>query len=88
MEYKNPLRSLHAQGFWEIAAHTDIELVPWTNIDGPQAALRQVLGSKTMLGSLAVDGATRADFLMHLQAKVTSKKTISSETHLAPLRQY
>jgi Xaa-Pro aminopeptidase len=71
----------------EIAAHTHVELVPWTDVDGPQAALRQALGSKTMLGALAVDGATRADFLIHLQANVTSQKTISADSLVAPLRQ-
>lgn len=71
----------------EIAAHTDVELVPWADVDGPQAALRHALGSKTALGSLAVDGATRADFLMHLQANVTSQKTISADSLIAPLRQ-
>ena len=71
----------------EIQAHTDVELVPWTDVDGPQAALRQALGSKTALGALAVDGATRSDFLMHLQAILTSRKTIGADTLIAPLRQ-
>ncbi len=70
----------------EIAAHTDVELVPWADVDGPQVALRRALGSRTALGSLAVDGATRADFLMHLQANVTSQKTISADSLVAPLR--
>ena len=71
----------------EIAAHTKVELVPWTDVDGPQAAIRQALGPQTMLGTLVVDGATRADFLMHLQANMTSQKTISADTLIAPLRQ-
>lgn len=71
----------------EIAAHTNIELVPWADVDGPQAALRQALGARTKIDALAMDGATRADFLMHLQANLTAQKTLSADPLVGVLRQ-
>ncbi len=71
----------------EIAAHMNVELVPWEDVEGPQTALRSALGSQTNLGVLAVDGATRADFMIHLQANVTTQKTVSADSLVAMLRQ-
>ncbi len=70
----------------EIAAHTDVELVSWADVDGPQVALRQALDSLPKPRELAVDGAMRADFLMRLQSAVTAERTIPVDTLIAPLR--
>lgn len=71
----------------EIAAHTDVELVSWTDVDGPREALRQALTAWKTPHTMAVDGAIRADALMHLQASLTCDKTIPADALVAPLRQ-
>jgi Xaa-Pro aminopeptidase len=71
----------------EIAAHTDVPLVGWTDVDGPAAALKQALGQLPAPRVLAVDGAMRADFLLRLQDALTVDKTVPADTLVAPLRQ-
>ncbi len=71
----------------EIAAHTDVPLVGWPDVEGPSAALRRALGELPAPRVLAVDGAMRADFLMPLQAAVQPERTVGVESLVAPLRQ-
>jgi hypothetical protein len=42
----------------DIAAHTDVELFPWSDADGPRDALRKALPG-TGIGSMAIDGPMR-----------------------------
>lgn len=71
----------------EIAAHTEVEMIPWADVDGPLDALRQALTKWKSPRTLAVDGAIRADSLLNLQASVTCEKTITADALVAPLRQ-
>lgn len=71
----------------EIAAHTDAELVTWTDTEGPLGALGQALGERTRIRSVAVDGAMRADSLLHLQAALDGGKMIALDGLVTPLRQ-
>jgi Xaa-Pro aminopeptidase len=71
----------------EVVAHTEnIQMVSWADVDGPQAALRQALGTQKF-SAVAFDGGTRADFLMALQANVGGAKISSADTLIAPLRE-
>jgi Xaa-Pro aminopeptidase len=69
----------------DIAAHTDHELVSWTDAEGPAQALGKAL-PKVQPHMLAVDGAMRADFLIHLQNYVNPEKVMPLEGLIAPLR--
>ncbi len=71
----------------EVVAHTEnIEMISWADVDGPQAALRQVLGARK-LSAVAFDGGTRADFLMALQTNIAEAKVTSADALIAPLRE-
>lgn len=71
----------------DAAARTNIDLVAWADADGPDQALRQALDSSSSIRALAVDGLMRADFLLSLQQKLASGKTLSAEPLLAALRE-
>lgn len=68
-----------------IAAHTDVELYPWADSDGPEGALRRAV-SGLSTGSIAVDGAMRADFLLRIQNACNPGLVKPVEQVLAPLR--
>jgi Xaa-Pro dipeptidase len=70
----------------DIAAHTDQELVSWADAEGPAQALGKVLPKGNPPRMLAVDGAMRADFLIHLQNLAKPDKVIPLEGLIAPLR--
>ncbi len=71
----------------EVGAHMDnIEMVSWEDVDGPQAALRQALDARKFT-TIAFDGGTRADFLMHLQANIGRARVTFVDTLIAPLRE-
>lgn len=76
--------SLNAE---QTAAHTDVELNIWEDADGPQGALRDALGAMPAPRRLAVDGAMRADFLLHLQSQVSPQEMVEAGLLLAPLRE-
>lgn len=71
----------------EIAAHTDVSLIAWADAEGPQGALRQALAALPAPRALAVDGAMRADTLLHLQALVAPQAVATVDALVAPLRQ-
>jgi Xaa-Pro aminopeptidase len=75
--------SLNAE---EMAAHTNIELVRWTDAEGPQEALKQALMEISPLKKLAFDGGMRADFLLHMMAVTEPQETITVEALLVPIR--
>ncbi len=70
----------------DIAAQTEQELVSWTDAEGPAQALRKALSKAPTTRMLAVDGAMRADFLIHLQNLANPEKVIPLEGLIAPLR--
>ena len=71
----------------EMAAHTNIELVRWSDADGPQEALKQALMKVSSLKKLALDGGMRADFLLHIMSVADDlQETITVEALLAPIR--
>ena len=70
----------------DIAAHTEQELVIWSDADGPAQALRKTLPEAHSPRMLAVDGAMRADFLIHLQNQAKPEKVMPLEGLIAPLR--
>jgi Xaa-Pro aminopeptidase len=70
----------------DIAAHTDQELVSWTDAEGPAQALGKTLPKAHAPLTLAVDGAMRADFLIRLQNLVNPEKVLPLEGLIAPLR--
>ncbi len=70
----------------EVAAHTDVELIGWSDADGPQAALRQALSANPAPHTIAIDGAMRADYLLHLQSVVVPDRMIAAGELLSPLR--
>ena len=70
----------------DIAAHTEHELVIWSDADGPLQALRKTLPEAHSPRMLAVDGAMRADFLIHLQNQAKPEKVMALEGLMAPLR--
>jgi len=71
----------------EMAAHTSVELIAWADAEGPRQALQQALAVFPRLRALAVDGAMRADFLLHLQAVAAPEMLVAADTLIAPLRQ-
>jgi Xaa-Pro aminopeptidase len=71
----------------QTAAHTDVELVGWSDADGPQAALRLALTDWQAPRTLAVDGSMRADALLHLQSVMTPAQMVPVDIVLSPLRQ-
>jgi Xaa-Pro aminopeptidase len=75
--------ALNAEG---IAAQTEQELISWDDAEGPSQALRKVLPEAHPPHRLAVDGAMRADFLMHLQNLARPETVIPLEGLIAPLR--
>jgi Xaa-Pro aminopeptidase len=70
----------------DIAAQTEQELLSWTDAEGPTQALRKILPKSGTPHLLAVDGAMRADFLIHLQNLVEPEKVMPLEGLIAPLR--
>jgi Xaa-Pro aminopeptidase len=70
----------------ELAAHTDVDLIPWTDSEGPRNALKAALDGLDKEVVVAVDGAMRADQLLHLQAIITPKRIIPAENIISPLR--
>jgi Xaa-Pro aminopeptidase len=70
----------------DIATQTEQELVSWTDAEGPAQALRKSVSKADSPRILAVDGAMRADFLIHLQNLVQPEKVIPLESLIAPLR--
>jgi Xaa-Pro aminopeptidase len=71
----------------EVVAHTEnIEMVAWADVDGPQAALRQALGTREF-SAVAFDGGTRADFLLALQTNVAGARISPADALIAPLRE-
>lgn len=70
----------------ELAAHTDVDLISWKDSEGPQNALKTALDGFNNEVVVAVDGAMRADQLLHLQSTVTPKLTIPAEILISPLR--
>lgn len=78
--------SLNAE---QTAAHTHgLELIAWKDADGPMQALRQALDGLPEARCLAVDGAMRADFLLHLQEAASPQEAQPAGPMLARLRQY
>lgn len=71
----------------QIAAHTDVDLHLWDDADGPGGALQAALAQLPAPSHLAIDGAMRADFLLHLQQHLTPETTSTSDVLLAPLRE-
>ncbi len=76
--------SLNAE---QTAAHTDVELIAWEDADGPHKALQAALAAMPAPHRLAVDGAMRADFLLHLQSQVSPQETLEAGLLLTPLRE-
>jgi Xaa-Pro aminopeptidase len=70
----------------ELAAHTDVDLISWTDSEGPQNALKAALDGVDKGVVVAVDGAMRADQLLHLQTIINLKRTIPAEIIISPLR--
>jgi Xaa-Pro aminopeptidase len=70
----------------DIAAHTEQELVCWTDAEGPEHALRKILPKAHTPSILAVDGTMRADFLIQLQDLAKPEKVIPVEGLITPLR--
>jgi len=70
----------------EVAAHTGLELIGWADADGPRSALEQALILNRKPPKLAVDGAMRSDFLLHLLSVVTPENTIAAGDLISPLR--
>ncbi|MCJ7622469.1 MAG: aminopeptidase P family N-terminal domain-containing protein, partial [Anaerolineaceae bacterium] len=72
--------------FEETAAHTTINLIPWKDSDGPQRTLQQIRAKYGMPGTLAVDGAMRADSLLHLENELTPERLIPADDLISTLR--
>ena len=70
----------------EVAAHTDVDLIHWEDADGPDGALRKALAALHEPGALAVDGAMRADTLLHLQTVAAPERIMPVDVLMAPLR--
>jgi Xaa-Pro aminopeptidase len=71
----------------DAATHTDIELVKWADADGPSDALHSALADMRAPRTVAIDGAMRADFLLHLQQAAPPANLVPTDSLIAPLRQ-
>ncbi len=71
----------------QLAEHTDLPLFRWSDEDGPDAALRGTLQAARHRGRLAVDGTTRADFILPLLEQLEPEGVISAGDLFTPLRQ-
>jgi Xaa-Pro aminopeptidase len=71
----------------QLAEHTDLPLFRWADEDGPDAALRDALLAAGHGGRLAVDGTTRADFILPLLEQVKVGGVLSAGSLFTPLRQ-
>ena len=69
-----------------LGAHSDLEMLSWADERGPIEALRRSFVQGRRLGTLAVDGAMRADFLVPLQALWAPRQVVSLDPVVAPLR--
>lgn len=70
----------------EVAAHTSVELYGWTDTAGPKSALKEATKSNSIPWKIAIDGATRSDFLLNLLSAVTPAQTITAQDLMTPLR--
>lgn len=72
--------------FEETAAHTSIHLIPWKDSDGPQRTLQEVRAKYGIPRTLAVDGAMRADSVIHLKNELTPERLIPVDELISTLR--
>ncbi len=70
----------------EVAAHTNVTLIPWEDAEGPQKSLQQLQTSLGMPVMLAVDSTMRADHLLILEEVFVPFRTITTDSLFAPLR--
>jgi len=70
----------------EWAAHADLPLYAWSDDEGPAEALRAALLETPPIRRLAIDGATRADFLLPLMAAADPRETVTIASLGIPLR--
>jgi Xaa-Pro aminopeptidase len=70
----------------ECAAHTNLPLHTWADDEGPDGAVQEALSGRLPVNRLAVDGATRADFLLALMATADPQETIALSSLNIPLR--
>jgi Xaa-Pro aminopeptidase len=59
----------------EWAAHTDLPLYVWSDDEGPTEALSAALSGTLPVRRLAIDGATRSDFLLPLLTAANPQET-------------
>lgn len=69
----------------QVAAHLDVPLVPYTDAQGPEEALREALGD-TRATVVAVGDDMRADHLLLLQQELPGARFVLASVVLAPLR--
>ena len=69
-----------------VAAGTDLPLVIWQDEDGPGDAVRDALAARAV-DALAIDGATRSDFLLPLLEIAAPMRVISAGGLLGALRE-
>lgn len=70
----------------EVAAHTEVKIIPWKDADGPGQALKQVKNKWGSPRVLAVDNAMRADNLLMLLEELSPDQAIPAAGLIAPLR--
>jgi Xaa-Pro aminopeptidase len=70
----------------DLAAHTGLQMLTWTDDQGPAKALGGSLLRGRRAGSLAVDGSMRADFLLPLLGMLAPRRVLSLDPLLEPLR--
>lgn len=70
----------------EAAAHTTIDIMPWTDSDGPQKVLKQARAKYSNIEVMAADSAMRAGSLLHLLYELNPGRIIPVDDLIAPLR--
>lgn len=71
----------------QIEKHVHFPLISWQDNEGPQNAIRKALQVLGQPRSLGIDGAGRADFLLHLQEVAQPQTSQSADGIIALLRQ-
>jgi Xaa-Pro aminopeptidase len=70
----------------KISSFTDLEMVVWSDADGPGTVLSGSILKKMKKRVIAVDGSMRADFLLAVLDQCEQPRTLPADTILAELR--
>ena len=69
-----------------ISSFTDVEMITWSDAEGPGSALSSSFLKTLSLGAVAVDGSMRADFLLPVMEAFTPERVVSVDPVISTMR--